>query len=45
MIEHGYNGERLFAEISRILTTNGVFIASFDFWPKKIDVGGKRFSG
>lgn len=43
VIEHGYDPERLFAEVSRLLQTDGYFIASFDYWPKKIPTPGVRF--
>lgn len=39
VIEHGYNGERLFQEVSRLLLPGGYFIASFDYWPDKMDSG------
>jgi len=37
VIEHGYDGRRLFREVSRILGSGGFFVASFDYWPTKID--------
>lgn len=43
VIEHGYQPERLFAEISRLLRHGGMFIASFDYWPEKIDTGNVTF--
>jgi SAM-dependent methyltransferase len=43
VIEHGFNGPRLFAEVSRLLRPGGYFIASFDYWQKKIDTTGTRF--
>ena len=39
VIEHGYDGERLFREVSRLLAPGGYFIASFDYWPEKIESG------
>lgn len=42
VIEHGYEPERLFPEISRLLRPGGYFIASVDYWPEKIDTGGIR---
>lgn len=45
VIEHGYDGEGLFREVSRVLKPGGFFIASFDFWPTKIDVLEKQFFG
>jgi SAM-dependent methyltransferase len=43
VIEHGYEPERLFAELGRLLKLGGYFIASFDYWPEKIDTGDTRF--
>lgn len=43
VIEHGYDGESLMREVSRLLLPNGYFIASFDYWPDKIDTSGTRF--
>ena len=40
VIEHGFDCQRLLSEISRILITEGYFIASFDYWPDKIDTRG-----
>lgn len=37
VIEHGYQPERLFSEISRLLKPGGYFLASLDYWPDKID--------
>lgn len=45
VIEHGYNGALLFSEISRVLKPGGYFIASYDYWPEKVDVGEKRYFG
>ncbi len=45
VIEHGYEPKPLFAEIGRLLRPQGLFIASFDYWPSKIDTGGTRFFG
>jgi len=43
VIEHGFDGEALMKEVSRLLIPNGYFIASFDYWPEKIDTSGTRF--
>jgi len=43
VIEHGYEPERLFAELGRLLRPGGYFIASFDYWPEKINTGNTRF--
>lgn len=45
VIEHGFQGERLLSEMSRLLRRDGYFIASFDYWPEKIDTTGKTFFG
>jgi SAM-dependent methyltransferase len=45
VIEHGFNGERLLREISRLLRPGGYFIASFDYWPEKVDTAGMEFFG
>ena len=45
VIEHGYQPERLFAELGRLLKPGGYFIASFDYWPEKIDTGNTQFFG
>lgn len=43
VIEHGFNGAALLKEISRLLQQGGYFIASFDYWPEKIDTTGIKF--
>ncbi len=43
VIEHGFDGEALLKEMSRLLQSGGYFIASFDFWPEKIDTTGVKF--
>ena len=45
VIEHGFDGQPLLKEISRILKPSGFFIASFDYWPAKIDTTGIKFFG
>lgn len=45
VIEHGYEPERLLAEVARLLRPGGMFIASFDYWPQKIDTTGTTFFG
>ncbi len=42
VIEHGYNGDRLFQEVSRLLAPGGFFVASFDYWPEKTESGDER---
>lgn len=43
VIEHGFQGQALFKEMSRLLKPGGCFIASFDYWPEKIDTTGVKF--
>lgn len=43
VIEHGFQRERLLMEMSRLLKSGGYFLASFDYWPEKIDTKGQRF--
>ena len=40
VIEHGYNGQALLRELSRLLRPGGYFVASFDYWPDKINTDG-----
>jgi len=45
VIEHGFDGQLLLKEMSRLLKPNGYFIASFDYWPEKIDTTGIKYFG
>ena len=45
VIEHGFDSGRLFKEMSRLLRPGGYFIASFDYWPDKIDTADTTFFG
>jgi SAM-dependent methyltransferase len=45
VIEHGFNGGALLAEVSRLLQPQGYFIASFDYWPDKVDTSDTSFFG
>lgn len=45
VIEHGFAPQALLAEMSRLLQPGGFFIASFDYWPEKIDTTGTKFFG
>jgi ubiquinone/menaquinone biosynthesis C-methylase UbiE len=45
VIEHGFDGQALLKEMSRLLHSGGYFIASFDYWPEKIDTTGTKFFG
>jgi len=40
VIEHGFNSHLLLKRISSLLRPSGYFIATFDFWPEKIDTDG-----
>jgi SAM-dependent methyltransferase len=41
-IEHGCDIDRLLMEVARLLKPGGLFIASTDYWPHKIDTDGIR---
>lgn len=43
VIEHDFDGQALLKEMSRLLQPGGYFIASFDYWPEKIDTTGTQF--
>ena len=45
VIEHGFKPKSLLAEVSRLLLPGGFFIASFDYWPEKINTEGTTFFG
>ncbi len=45
VIEHGFDGQLLLKEMSRLLNPGGYFIASFDYWSEKIDTTGQNFFG
>ena len=45
VIEHGFQAKELLEEVSRLLRPGGYFVASFDYWPEKIDTTGIRFFG
>jgi SAM-dependent methyltransferase len=45
VIEHGFNSVALLTEASRLLRPGGFFVASFDYWPDKIDTSGVPFFG
>lgn len=45
VIEHGFDAQSLLKEMSRLLQLGGYFIASFDYWPEKIDTTGIKFFG
>lgn len=45
VIEHGFDAPSLLQELSRLLMPGGYFIASFDYWPEKIDTTGIRYYG
>jgi SAM-dependent methyltransferase len=45
VIEHGFQSKRLLREISRLLRPGGYFIASFDYWPEKVDTTGMEIFG
>ncbi len=41
VIEHGFDSTRLLKELSRLLKPGGYFVASFDYWPEKVDTTGQ----
>ena len=45
VIEHGFDPPALLSELSRLLAPGGSFLASFDYWPEKIDTTGQLFFG
>lgn len=45
VIEHGFQPRMLLEEIARLLRPGGYFIASFDYWPQKIDTTGIEIFG
>lgn len=45
VIEHGFEAEPLLMEMSRLLKPGGYFLASFDYWPDKIDTADTKFFG
>jgi SAM-dependent methyltransferase len=40
VIEHGFHGEALLAELARAVKPGGYFVASVDYWPHKIETEG-----
>jgi SAM-dependent methyltransferase len=45
VIEHGFESGQLLAEVSRLLRPGGYFVASFDYWPDKLDTSAVSFFG
>ncbi|MGA9390860.1 MAG: class I SAM-dependent methyltransferase [Candidatus Sulfotelmatobacter sp.] len=45
VIEHGFKSRLLLCEISRLLRPGGYFVASFDYWPDKINTEGTSIFG
>lgn len=45
VIEHGYQPERLFGEVARLLKPGGYFLASIDYWADKIDTSQVKVFG
>jgi SAM-dependent methyltransferase len=42
VIEHGFDPDRLAAEVARLLRSGGIFVASTDYWPDKIDTSNVK---
>jgi SAM-dependent methyltransferase len=45
VIEHGFDGLELLRETSRLLRAGGSLVASFDYWPEKIDTADTKIFG
>lgn len=45
VIEHGFDAQGLLREVSRLLAPGGSFVASFDYWPEKLDTSDTKFFG
>lgn len=45
VIEHGFDAHALLRESARLLEPGGSFVASFDYWPEKIDTSDTTFFG
>jgi SAM-dependent methyltransferase len=45
VIEHGFRSKALLSEVSRLLCPGGYFVASFDYWPQKVDTTGVLLFG
>jgi SAM-dependent methyltransferase len=45
VIEHGFDADRLAAEVARLLRSGGIFVASTDYWPDKIDTSDVKLFG
>lgn len=43
VMEHGFVQDQLLDELDRLLMPGGYYLASFDYWPQKIDTGDVRF--
>jgi SAM-dependent methyltransferase len=44
-IEHGWRGPDLLREVSRVLRPGGIFAASTDYWPDKLDTTDRAMFG
>jgi len=45
VMEHGFDQAALVSELSRVIKPGGFFVASFDYWPSKLDTGSTTFFG
>ncbi len=44
-IEHGWRGSELLREVARVLRPGGIFVASTDYWPDKLDTSDRAMFG
>lgn len=45
VIEHGFDPEALLAALRHLIAPGGSFVASFDYWPEKVDTAGTKLFG
>lgn len=45
VIEHGYDADGLLREVARLLRPGGAFVASFDYWPSKLNTDAVTLFG
>ncbi len=45
VIEHGFDADKLFGTVSKLLVSGGYFVGSFDYWPSGIDTSNEKLFG